>query len=1052
MVSASHTLFQLLPSQAASGTPEITRETYGSVLQAYLKSLWDFMREHNERGTSLPLPSYVYVAFTNPAMAHPKPRHSDLTCRVMIHCIRALVVNKLAAVVNSRTDPIGDEELACLAAILDLQSSDVELCLRQPGTIELVVMASLAFGYLDSEGAIDVPPDAHDVLQDTLDIISQSLPAQEDVELDHSQTAALVDISGDKFVRVIVLCFYDLLKTCRRGNSSLTEEVRTSCLRTCLKSIWHISKVYYRVFDRLPLYFPVLLASPEVTEHLQTEPDSAARMIGCCVGALIADKVLDDLLAHSHIPSNDSYYATQLASIFLGTDPREGQSEYDQLRILTLRRFVSVMAENLAILFSSAMPPDVLMIASHTLHDLTINLDENVYVTRIDWLGRFVRGMDSDPFIRAMNRGDPLQHEMVKTFLRRLRRLLNKVVRADPKLAGVSPLPRRDSDPPSPPRPPPRPVLVRSPSWQSVWPRSHSPTLRTRPHSPASIQPPRSYSPVSIQPSRTYSPVSIQPSRSSSPVSIQPPGLYSPAPIQPPRMYSPVPIFTPMPYIPPPMPYSPVSPIPSRGPIPSPSLFTPGPIPSQRAYSPVTIPPTRMYSPVPVPPPVSYQPVPVPPPMPYSPVPIPSWSYVPRAITPRIPYSDSEQRASPYITLPPPHSLTPMWRSPARSPVGTIRRLHSVSSWISYSPMRPTSVPLPRQYSGSELSQNSRIHLQRPHSPLPIPRAYTPPPWLPPPSPSRRSLMPHPDAGSSSDPGSPHPWPEYSPLHRPRPYYQSSWNSELHYPTPRPPSPFPRSRSYSGSSIEPPYLRHPSSPIPQSYPPPAWLPTWTSEPPYPRPLPPLRSRSYSDSSLESPYPRPGPSSPNPQSYPPPAWLPLNSEPPYPRPLPPLPFPRSRSYSDSSLEPPYPRPRPSSPIPQSYSPPPLPWLHSEPPFPGLPSALEGPLNPTPRPLEPSPRPPSPLPRSGLLSPPRLRSDFPFPGLQSISEPSLISESSIPLQRSPSPISRVPSELSSDLALPFPRQDTESALNLQSPFQRSDAESSGDSESSRDAAIS
>src|SRR6266404_3166646 len=503
MVSVRVALFRLSLSKAASGTSDITRETYGSVLQAYLKNLWEFMRENNERGTSLPLPSYVCVAFTNPAMAHPKSRHSDFTSRVTIHCIRALVVNKLAAVFNSRTDPISDEELACVVTILGLQSSDVELCLRQPGTIELVVMASLAFGYLDSEGAIDVPPDARDVLQDTLNIISHSLPAQENVEeqLDHSQTAALADISGGKFERMIVLCFHNLLKTCRLGNSSLTEEVRTSCLRICLKSVWHVSAVCCRVFDELPHYFPVLLASPEITEHLQTEPDSAACIIGHCFGALVADKVLDDLLAQSRVPSTDSFYDTQLACIsaILGTDPREGQSGYDQLRILNLRRFVSVMVENLASLFDSAMPVDVLMIASHTLHGLTTSLHKNVYVTSIEYRpGRSVGGMDSDPFIRAMNRGDPLNHEMVKTFLRRLRRLLNKAVLAHPELPGVLPFARRDSDPPSPPQP----QLVPSPPrWQPPLPprsRSPTPSLRTRPHSPASIQSLRPYSLVPI--------------------------------------------------------------------------------------------------------------------------------------------------------------------------------------------------------------------------------------------------------------------------------------------------------------------------------------------------------------------------------------------------------------------------------------------------------------------------------------------------------------------------------------------------------------------------
>src|SRR6266404_6330403 len=672
MVSARATLFRLLPSKAASGTSEITREMYGSVLQAYLKNLWDFMRDHNERGISLPLPSYVCVAFTNPAMAHPKPRHSDLTSRVMIHCIRALVVNKLAAVVNSRTDPIGDDELACIATVLDLESSDVELCLRQPGTIELVVMTSLAFGYLDSEGAIDVPLDAHDVLQHTLNIVSQSLPAQENVEqqLDYSQTAALAGISGGKFERVIVLCFHNLLETCRLGNSSLTEEVRTSCLRICLKSVWHISKVCCRVFDKLPHYFPVLLASPEITEHLQSEPDSAARIIGHCFGALIADKVLDDLLAQSRVPSTDSFYDTQLACIsaILGTDPRHGQSGYDQLRILNLRSFVSVMAENLASLFDSAMPVDVLMIASHTLHDLTISLHNNVYVTSIDWPERSVSGMNSDPFIRVMNRGDPLNHEMVKTFLRRLRRLLNKALLADPELPGVLPFPRRDSDPPSPPRPQ-YPPVPSPPQWQPAVPgvvplpprsRSPTPTLRTRPHSPASIQSSRPYSPVPIQPPWTYSPV----------------------PMPPPRVYSSVPNSPPTPYIPPQVPYIPsqVPYIPPQGPY-IPPYMPPRPYSpaSTMSYSPVLIPYPRLFTPGIIPP-VPYPPGVIPPVVPYSSVrrspPIVPYSFVP----PPMPYAPGPPPI-PYLPDPPPipyHRPRPVPYSPAYSPAPSLR---------SYSPM-----------------------------------------------------------------------------------------------------------------------------------------------------------------------------------------------------------------------------------------------------------------------------------------------------------------------------------------------------------------------------
>ena len=118
-------------SRFTSGTSSLKVEMYRNVLRVWMKNLWDFTREYNESGNSVPLPSYACIAFTNPGMTRCMREHSDLAFRIIGRCAEALVVNKLAADIKSRRVPISDDELACLSAILGTESHDVRLYLSQ---------------------------------------------------------------------------------------------------------------------------------------------------------------------------------------------------------------------------------------------------------------------------------------------------------------------------------------------------------------------------------------------------------------------------------------------------------------------------------------------------------------------------------------------------------------------------------------------------------------------------------------------------------------------------------------------------------------------------------------------------------------------------------------------------------------------------------------------------------------------------------------------------------------------------------------------------------
>jgi hypothetical protein len=152
-------------------TSPLKDEVRLSCLRMCFKGLWYFSQMLNQPGNSVHLPSYIYSAF--PVVTRHIHQEGDLTIRIMGHCIRALVINKLA--INIKSYPVGDPELACLSAILDTERHDVKLCLSQSGAVELV---NMAFPTRPNTYSAGVPLDVQDVVQQTFGILSMSLPPE----------------------------------------------------------------------------------------------------------------------------------------------------------------------------------------------------------------------------------------------------------------------------------------------------------------------------------------------------------------------------------------------------------------------------------------------------------------------------------------------------------------------------------------------------------------------------------------------------------------------------------------------------------------------------------------------------------------------------------------------------------------------------------------------------------------------------------------------------------------------------------------------------------
>ena len=326
----------------------------------FLKNLWHFAKSYTERGNSIPLPSYVYIAFTHAGVTRRIYGGDDITAHVTGRCVGALVVNKLVADIKSGTIPVNDAEIECLSAILHSESRDVRLCLAQPGIIELLNMASLVLVHVDFFKASDAPLDLHQ----TLEILSQAVPPQENTEMhsDQLEAGVLSHIFDDGLERTIVSRLHYFLTTCMSDASPLAEEVRTSCLRMCLKTLWLFIKAFHRTSKKLPYYFLLMLASPEMIHHFQTERDPVVRLTGCCFGAVIANELVDTLDSETPISFSTHDQDRELAyiSAILGAEHRDDSLSSYQLHVIILVKVVSLILGEIDTFFidSEGMPVD----------------------------------------------------------------------------------------------------------------------------------------------------------------------------------------------------------------------------------------------------------------------------------------------------------------------------------------------------------------------------------------------------------------------------------------------------------------------------------------------------------------------------------------------------------------------------------------------------------------------------------------------------------------------------------------------------------------------
>ena len=241
-------------------------------------NLWGFVRAYNQPGISMPLPSYI-VTFVTQATTRRIVRESDVAVRLVGRCVEVLVVKKLVAGIKSHTNStarINDEDLACLSAILGIKRRDTEFSLVVPTTVELASMVSLALGDVGSLVNSAMPSDVLHIVQQTLQL-DQSFARVNTWDFDH----------------VIASRLHTLLQICISGTSPFTGEVRRSCLRLFLKTLWYCAKAYHQpsVSNPLSPHFLRAFATAEIARHIQQEEDRASRVIGRCFKALVVTKL-----------------------------------------------------------------------------------------------------------------------------------------------------------------------------------------------------------------------------------------------------------------------------------------------------------------------------------------------------------------------------------------------------------------------------------------------------------------------------------------------------------------------------------------------------------------------------------------------------------------------------------------------------------------------------------------------------------------------------------------------------------------------------------------
>ena len=363
-----------------SGAEALTANVRRSCLHMYLRSLWYCAKAYHQPGISQPLPSYFPSTLASPEIIRLIHVEQDPISRATGRCFGALVVMKLAADIRSRVVgldfQIGDEELACLSAILGAEGPNLKIWFGQPCAIELANIISLIsteidllFSDLFSDTAPS-EPEVLDMMQQTYTILTRTLPA--------TLNAKLTDfIDGESEVKLITR-FFDL-RTCLSETSPPTKSIHETQLRMCLESLWHCARAYdqLQIAVPLPSFFRITLTNPEFTRRIYAEGDITTRITGRCLHALIINRLLGDFQSDIHHGNYD--LTLDLPSLVgINLEPGESTRWSRPSAVLRLRNVISLMSDEIEVLLTSGTP-SVLQIVQETLDIICPDLVRGVF-------------------------------------------------------------------------------------------------------------------------------------------------------------------------------------------------------------------------------------------------------------------------------------------------------------------------------------------------------------------------------------------------------------------------------------------------------------------------------------------------------------------------------------------------------------------------------------------------------------------------------------------------------------------------------------------------
>ena len=385
------------------GTSTLNTDVRRGCLRMSLKCLWHCAWAHQKLDASEPSSAYFFstVGVASPEFIHLFHTEQDYDSRVMGRCMGALSVMKLTTNMRSRSDScvqISNDELTCLSIILGTGCDDMKSCLEWPDAVELATIASLALGDFGPFGDYGFNWEVREVTSGTIAIISRTLPVENTIGL---RPFTWEDIFNGELARMVVSCLHNLFQVNISGASALTANVRRSCLRICLRSLWYCAKAYHQpgISEPLPSYFPSTLASPEIIRLIHVEQDPISRVIGRCFGALVVAKLEADI--GSRTDSNVTISDDKLTclSAVLGTKSSEVEFCLERQGVIELVSMVSIALGNVGPLGVDALPSGVRDVVQQTLTILShkAKLKPDQPIAQLNFLdGEFYGNIVSD--------------------------------------------------------------------------------------------------------------------------------------------------------------------------------------------------------------------------------------------------------------------------------------------------------------------------------------------------------------------------------------------------------------------------------------------------------------------------------------------------------------------------------------------------------------------------------------------------------------------------------------------------------------------------------